>query len=79
MTDEPKCDLRQVHLLRHGESVWNKDSLEANPHLAHDTNGTIQEARRLWAALSRPNVFIEVPATAEGLPAIQQLISEGNV
>jgi transaldolase len=52
-------------------------SLEVNPHLAHDTNGTIEEARRLWAALDRPNVLIKVPATAEGLPAIQQLISEG--
>jgi transaldolase len=52
-------------------------SLEVNPHLAHDTNGTTQEARRLWSALKRPNVFIKVPATAEGLPAIQQLISEG--
>ena len=52
-------------------------SLEVNPHLAHDTNGTIEEARRLWAALDRPNVLIKVPATDEGLPAIQQLISEG--
>jgi transaldolase len=52
-------------------------SLEVNPHLAHDTNGTINEARRLWAALGRPNVLIKVPATHEGLPAIQQLISEG--
>ena len=52
-------------------------SLEVNPHLAHDTNGTIQEARRLWGALNRPNVFIKVPATTEVLPAIQQLISEG--
>lgn len=52
-------------------------SLEVNPHLAHDTKGTIIEARRLWRALNRPNVFIKVPATAEGLPAIQQLISEG--
>jgi transaldolase len=52
-------------------------SLEVNPHLAHDTAGTIQEARRLWGALNRPNVFIKVPATTEGLPAIQQLISEG--
>lgn len=51
-------------------------SLEVNPHLAHDTKGTIVEARRLWRALKRPNVFIKVPATAEGLPAIQQLISE---
>jgi transaldolase len=52
-------------------------SLEVNPHLAHDTKGTIEEARRLWAALNRPNVLIKVPATADGLPAIQQLISEG--
>lgn len=52
-------------------------SLEVNPHLAHETKATIVEARRLWRALNRPNVFIKVPATAEGLPAIQQLISEG--
>lgn len=52
-------------------------SLEVNPHLARDTRGTIGEARRLWGALNRPNVFIKVPATAEGLPAIQQLIAEG--
>jgi transaldolase len=52
-------------------------SLEVNPHLAHDTKGTIEEARRLWAALGRPNVLIKVPATAYGLPAIQQLIGEG--
>jgi transaldolase len=52
-------------------------SLEVNPHLAHDINGTIEEARRLWVALKRPNVFIKVPATSDGLPAIKQLISEG--
>ena len=52
-------------------------SLEVSPLLARDTSGTINEARRLWAALNRPNVFIKVPATKEGLPAIQQLISEG--
>jgi len=52
-------------------------SLEVNPHLAYDTKGTIEEARRLWAALNRPNVFIKVPATAQGLPVIAQLISEG--
>ena len=52
-------------------------SLEVNPHLAHDTPGTIAEARRLWGKLNRPNVFIKVPATREGLPAIRQLISEG--
>jgi len=52
-------------------------SLEVNPHLAHDTEGTISEARRLWASLNRPNVLIKVPATREGLPAIRQLISDG--
>jgi transaldolase len=52
-------------------------SLEVNPHLAHDTKGTIEEARRLWTALNRSNVLIKVPATSDGLPAIRQLISEG--
>jgi transaldolase len=52
-------------------------SLEVNPHLADDTKGTVKEARRLWAALNRPNVFIKVPATADGLPVIQELISQG--
>ena len=52
-------------------------SLEVNPHLAHDAQETIEEARWLWKALDRPNVFIKVPATREGLPAIRQLISEG--
>ena len=52
-------------------------SLEVNPHLAHNTEGAITEARGLWAALHRPNVFIKVPATVEGLPAIRQLISDG--
>jgi len=52
-------------------------SLEVNPHLAHDTKGTLEEARRLWADLGRPNILIKVPGTVEGLPAIQQLISEG--
>jgi transaldolase len=52
-------------------------SIEVNPHLAHDTSGTVKEAQRLWKTISRPNIFIKVPATAEGIPAIQQLISEG--
>ena len=52
-------------------------SLEVSPQLAHDTAGTITEARKLWAAVNRPNLFIKVPATLEGLPAIQQLIGEG--
>jgi transaldolase len=51
-------------------------SLEVSPYLARDTEGTIAEARRLWAVVDRPNLFIKVPATREGLPVIQQLISE---
>jgi len=52
-------------------------SLEASPHLAHDTARTITEARRLFAALERPNVMIKVPATPAGIPAIETLIGEG--
>ena len=52
-------------------------SLEVSPYVARDTVKTIADARHLWAAVARPNVMIKVPATMEGLPAIQQLISEG--
>ncbi|MGZ8232699.1 transaldolase [Methylobacter tundripaludum] len=52
-------------------------SLEVSPRLAYDTAGTIADARRLWVAVSRPNLMIKVPGTIEGLPAIQQLIGEG--
>ncbi len=52
-------------------------SLEVNPHLAADTNGTVAEARRFFAELNRPNALIKVPATPEGIPAIRQLIGEG--
>lgn len=52
-------------------------SLEVNPHLARDTQGTVDEARRLWIGLGRPNVMIKVPATDQGIPAIRQLIQEG--
>ena len=52
-------------------------SLEVPPALAHDTEGTVREARRLWALLDRPNVMIKVPATPEGVPAVRALIGEG--
>ena len=52
-------------------------SLEVSPYLARDTQGTIDEARRLWQAVNKANVMIKVPATDEGVPAIRQLISEG--
>ncbi len=52
-------------------------SLEVSPFLAYDTAGTEAEARRLWKSVDRPNVMIKVPATAEGIPAVRTLISEG--
>jgi transaldolase len=52
-------------------------SLEVSPELAHDTEATLEEAQRLWRRLARPNVMIKVPGTEAGLPAIEQLISEG--
>ncbi|MGA8537877.1 MAG: transaldolase, partial [Terriglobales bacterium] len=52
-------------------------SLEVSPYLSHDTNGTLDEARRLWKTVARDNVMIKVPGTAEGIPAFRQLISEG--
>lgn len=52
-------------------------SLEVSPYLARDTQGTIEEARRLHKAVGRPNVMIKVPGTTEGLPAFQQLTAEG--
>ena len=52
-------------------------SLEVSPSLAHDTTGTMAEAGDLWSLVDRPNSMIKVPATREGIPAIQQLIGEG--
>lgn len=52
-------------------------SLEVSPHLAHDTAGTVAEARHLWALLDRRNVFIKVPGTRAGIPAIRALIEGG--
>jgi len=52
-------------------------SLEVSPGLAHKTQETIEEARRLWKAVGRENVMIKVPGTVEGIPAFQQLIGEG--
>jgi transaldolase len=63
--------------------VWDESggsdgfvSLEVSPHLAHDTEGTVEEARRLWRTVDRPNLMIKVPATAAGIPAIEVLIRD---
>src|SRR4030081_4109926 len=52
-------------------------SLEVSPYLAMDTKGTIAEAEHLWKEVDRRNLMVKVPATPEGLPAIEQLIGEG--
>src|SRR5688572_3015125 len=67
--------LRSVYDETSGEDGYV--SFEVSPHLAHDTQATIAEAKRLRAAVNRPNVMIKVPATAAGIPAIEQLIADG--
>jgi transketolase len=52
-------------------------SLEVSPHLAHDTQASLEEARRLWRRVDRPNLFIKIPGTAAGVPAIEELLFEG--
>ena len=62
------------------ESTNKRDgyvSLEVSPTLADDPEKTLEEARRLWQIVNRPNLMVKVPATAEGIEAIEQLISEG--
>ena len=52
-------------------------SMEVSPRLAHDTEGTLRDARRLWQAIGRPNAMIKIPGTAEGLPAITAALAVG--
>ncbi len=52
-------------------------SIEVPAQLAHDTGGSVAEARRLWKAVNRPNLMVKIPAAAEGIPAIEELIAEG--
>ncbi len=70
------CDvLRPVYDATAGQD--GRVSLEVDPRLARETEKTIAEARALWWMVDRPNLFIKIPATREGLPAITQAISEG--
>jgi transaldolase len=70
------CDiLRPVWDSGHGKDGWV--SLEVDPNLANDTDGTVEEAKRLHALVERPNLFIKIPATREGLPAIEETIAAG--
>jgi transaldolase len=70
------CDvLRPVYDATNG--LDGRVSIEVDPRLARETEKTIAEARALWWMVDRPNLFIKIPATREGLPAITQCISEG--
>lgn len=70
------CDvLRPVYDATEGED--GRVSIEVDPGLARDTQGTIEKARRLWTIVDRPNVMIKIPATVEGLPAIASATEEG--
>jgi transaldolase len=60
-----------------GEGKDGYVSLEVDPNLAHDTKGTTDEAKRLWELIDTPNLFIKIPATQEGLPAIEETIAAG--
>ena len=75
-------DIRDTADLLQGvyEATGSKDgyvSIEVNPLLARDTDGTVDEARRLFESIGRPNVMIKVPGTPEGMPAVRTLISSG--
>jgi transaldolase/glucose-6-phosphate isomerase len=67
--------LRPVHDANGGADGFV--SLEVAPDLAHDTEASIAEARRLWRAVDRPNLMVKIPGTAAGLPAIRRLLAEG--
>jgi transaldolase len=67
--------LRPLYDKLHGNDGFV--SLEVSPRLARDTQATLAEARELWSLVNRPNAFIKVPGTREGLPAIEQLLAEG--
>src|SRR5690606_9793487 len=53
-------------------------SVEVDPSLARNTDGTMAAARQLWDTIARPNLYVKIPATAEGVPAIRQMIAEGR-
>jgi transaldolase len=70
------CDLF-ADIYASTKGVDGRVSIEVDPRLAHDTEGTIAAGKELWKIIDRPNVMIKVPATIEGLPAITELIAAG--
>src|SRR5204863_1743691 len=78
-----RCD-RRADGRRRAAPVWEEQdhddgfvSLEVDPDLAHDSDGTLEQVRAFWKRLDRPNVFIKIPGTDEGVPAIEEAIYDG--
>ncbi len=70
------CDI-MMPVFEATDGLDGRVSIEVDPRLAHDTAGTVQQAKELAEVVDRPNVFIKIPATVEGLPAISQVLAEG--
>ena len=70
------CDI-MLPVYRATDGQDGRVSIEVDPRLAHDTAKTVEQAKQLHAAVDRPNVYIKIPATVEGLPAISQTLTEG--
>ncbi|MFO7901435.1 MAG: transaldolase family protein [Planctomycetota bacterium] len=80
------CDAVSAERLVDELECWGHDVIDLGTHdpkpadfpdLAYDTSGTIDEARRLWKSVDRPNLMVKVPATKEGIPAAESLLAEG--
>ncbi len=70
------CDI-MMPVYRSTDGQDGRVSIEVEPALAHDTTKTVEQAQKLYAAVDRPNAYIKIPATVEGLPAISQTLAEG--
>jgi transaldolase len=70
------CDVL-AEAFRASDGVDGRVSIEVPPGLAFDTDATVEAARKLWAAVDRPNLFIKIPATTEGIPAITEVLGDG--
>lgn len=70
------CDILKP-VFDNSDGIDGYVSLEVSPYVAHDTEGTIEEVLRLYTAVKRPNVFIKIPGTSAGVPAIEHMLYEG--
>jgi len=70
------CDVL-LETFERTDGLDGRVSIEVSPDIAHDTDATVQMAKKLWAEVDRPNLFIKIPATTEGAPAITDVLGEG--